>query len=344
MSRREGVEITVKVTQEGKIQQKDGVLAMKKYEFTEKTRIVQNGCEETKLHRIRAVNTFGNVKAGDIGGWIESEECLSHDGDAWVYGDAIVSGKACICDNAQVYGNAWVYGKARVCDEARVYDEAQVYGEAWIYDEARVYGKAWIYGDTWIRENAQVCGKARICDEARILGEAWVCDDAIVSGKACICENAQVCGNAWVYGNARVFDEARIYDEARVYGEARICDEARVYGKAWIYDEVQVCGKARIYGEASVNGKAWICDKARIRSTENVLTVGPIGSRNDFATFYSGEKEILVKCGCFCGSISEFLEKVRETHGNGRHALVYQAVAETACRQIIPQDMRETRP
>ena len=107
---------------------------------------------------------------------------------------------------------------------------------------------------------------------------------------------------------------------------------------------MQVCGKARIYGEASVNGKAWICDKARIRSTENVLTVGPIGSRNDFATFYSGEKEILVKCGCFCGSISEFLEKVRETHGNGRHALVYQAVAETACRQIIPQDMRETRP
>jgi hypothetical protein len=67
---------------------------MKKYEFT--------GEKKGKLNRIRAVMGFGNVIAGDIGGWIEKDENLSHYGSAWVSGDA------------QVYGYAKVYGDAQV--------------------------------------------------------------------------------------------------------------------------------------------------------------------------------------------------------------------------------------
>ena len=32
------------------------------------------------LHRIQAVRDFDNVKTGDLGGWIEKEENLSHGG------------------------------------------------------------------------------------------------------------------------------------------------------------------------------------------------------------------------------------------------------------------------
>ena len=59
-----------------------------------------------KLFRIRALISFGNVEAGDIGGYIEKEENLSEKGNAWVYGNAMVSG------DARVYGNARVYGDA----------------------------------------------------------------------------------------------------------------------------------------------------------------------------------------------------------------------------------------
>lgn len=31
---------------------------------------------------------FGDVKEGELGGYLEKEENLDHDGDAWVYGDA----------------------------------------------------------------------------------------------------------------------------------------------------------------------------------------------------------------------------------------------------------------
>ena len=63
---------------------------MKKYEFTGEVKILLGH----RLHQIRAVVAFGSIEAGKIGGWIEKEENLSHQGNAWVYGDAEVWGDA----------------------------------------------------------------------------------------------------------------------------------------------------------------------------------------------------------------------------------------------------------
>ena len=45
-----------------------------------------------KLFRIKALMAFGDVKEGELGGYLEKEENLDHDGNAWVYGNARVSG------------------------------------------------------------------------------------------------------------------------------------------------------------------------------------------------------------------------------------------------------------
>ena len=58
-----------------------------KYEFTGETKKVSLFRNIT-VRRIRATIAFGVVKAGDLGGWIEKEENLSQEGDAWVYGNA----------------------------------------------------------------------------------------------------------------------------------------------------------------------------------------------------------------------------------------------------------------
>ena len=142
----------------------------KKYELTDETQ-EWNG---RTLHRIRALADFGDVKAGELGGWIEKEENLSHNGNAWVYGDAWVCGDARVCGDAQVYGDAWVYGDAQVCDNARVCDnalvrgDAQVCGDAWVCDNAQVYGDAWVYGDAQVYGDARVCGDAQVCGNAEI--------------------------------------------------------------------------------------------------------------------------------------------------------------------------------
>ena len=133
----------------------------RKYEFTGETK---NWIGRT-LHRIRAVRDFGDVKAGDLGGWIEKERNLSHDGDAWVYGNAEVSGNAMVSGNAEVYGNARVYGNAAVSGNARVYGDARVSGNA------EVCGNAKVSGDAWVSGNAMVYGGAMVYDRKHIL---WI--------------------------------------------------------------------------------------------------------------------------------------------------------------------------
>ena len=146
---------------------------MKKFEFTGETKTISLFFRTATLHRIRAVAEFGLVKIGDLGGWIEKEENLSHEGKAWVWGDA------------------------------------------------------------------EVCGDAKVC------------------------------------GDAEVF------------------------------------------------------------SASHVLVIGAIGSRDDFTTFFRDkDNEITVKCGCFLGKIDKFLEKVTQTHGDSKYALVYRAAVEVAKLQI----------
>lgn len=84
---------------------------MKKYELTSETKVVFG----RTLHRIKALISFGNVEAGELGGWVEKEENLDHSDNAWVYDNARVCGNAEVYDNAEVYGNARVCGDAQVC-------------------------------------------------------------------------------------------------------------------------------------------------------------------------------------------------------------------------------------
>lgn len=76
---------------------------MKKFELTSESIVNIFG---KKLFRIKALIEFGDVKEGELGGFIEKEENLSHEGNAWVFGNAKV------CENAKVYGDAWVCGDA----------------------------------------------------------------------------------------------------------------------------------------------------------------------------------------------------------------------------------------
>ena len=142
------------------------------------------------MYRIEVLTDFGEIKNGDKGGFIESENNLAHEGDAWVSNNAHVYGDACVFDNAHVYGNAFVSG----C--------AQVYGNA------RVYGNAWLY------DNTHVCGYAWVADNARVYGDANVCNDSSVFGSAC------------VYGNARVYGDALVRGYACVCGDAEISNKS----------------------------------------------------------------------------------------------------------------------
>ena len=91
---------------------------MKKYELTEETITIN---ENKTLYRIRALKDFSDVKAGDLGGYVESENNLSQ------------------------FGNCWIYNKAKVFDKSKVYDDAWVGGTALIGGSSGVGGSSRIY-------------------------------------------------------------------------------------------------------------------------------------------------------------------------------------------------------
>ena len=100
---------------------------MNKFEIVKNESVRINGVE---LYRIRALIDFGDVCAGEFGGYIQHERNLSQSGNAWVYGNAMVSDNALVSGSAQVYGDALVQGNAQIFGDARVYGNAWVRGDA----------------------------------------------------------------------------------------------------------------------------------------------------------------------------------------------------------------------
>lgn len=147
----------------------------KKYILTDETITLDSG---VVLHRIKAIRSFKWVNVGDLGGWVEKEDNLSHNGDCWIFGNARVY------DNAIVFENAIIYGNATICDNACVYDNTIVRDNAIVCDNARLY------------YNANVYGNARVFGDTKVSGNTRICDNAIVYG------NVEIDGNAEIRGNA----------------------------------------------------------------------------------------------------------------------------------------------
>ena len=134
--------------------------------------------EGRPLYRIRALKDFSNVKKGDLGGYVESYNNLSQEGNCWIFNNAKVYDYAKVFDNADVFGDSKVYGDAKVYGESHIYNNAQVYGNARVYGESYIYNNAQVYGNARVFGNAQVFGNAKIYDEAKVYGEAFVFGDA----------------------------------------------------------------------------------------------------------------------------------------------------------------------
>ena len=165
----------------------------KKYKLTDE--IID--FEGRKLHRIEALKDFSDVKKGDKGGFVESEDNLFQYNNCWVYDDAMVYSNAKICDNARVYDNARVFDNAKILGNTVVYNKAKIFGSAKIFDNVVVCNNAEIYDNAVICDDTMICDNAKVYGKAIVHGDSEICDDTIICGKANIF-NADINGNAKV--------------------------------------------------------------------------------------------------------------------------------------------------
>lgn len=160
-------------------------------------------------------------------------------------------------------------------------------------------------------------------------------------------------GECWIYGKAKAYDHARvgldakIYDNVRINGKAMITDKASAHDNVWIRECTLVCESAKLYdfaavhgsatirsnaivtGRAVINGSAWITQDAAIHFQEDYTTVQGFGSMCRSTTFFRTiDGGVGVQCGCFYGTLAEFREKVKETHGDSKMAKEYLMIAD----------------
>lgn len=176
---------------------------MKKYELKE----VAKG---RRYYRIVALRDFADVKAGDVGGFVESEHNLSHEGNCWIY------------DNAKVVE------EARVCQDAKVMDNAEMYGNS------RAKGNAIVREVAMLTDNSKVSMFAEISGGAVLWSDSEVEGSAKVKGYAELVNKALVRGNAVVDGNARILDASVISGDSKIGGVAIIGGESSITGEVLI--------------------------------------------------------------------------------------------------------------
>ncbi len=178
---------------------------MAKYVLTQETLEIDGH----RLFRIKALIDIArhDIKAGDYGGFVESEANLSQEGDAWV------DERACVFENAWVGGNALLYGDVIARGNSRIFEDAEVGGRTDIYGNAAIYGAARIHNEVCIVKDSGTCGtlwyaRRDACWEAR-----W--------SHITIRDNAEVYGTADITGNVIMQGAANIH-RGEFYGDATI--------------------------------------------------------------------------------------------------------------------------
>jgi hypothetical protein len=89
---------------------------------------------------------------------------------------------------------------------------------------------------------------------------------------------------------------------------------------------------ANLYGatlsRANLDGAT--LSRAKLWSKRPVLQLGQCGSRNGItlAYFFEDGREPEIRCGCFCGTLTEFRAKIHETHAGTFFEHEYNALAD----------------
>lgn len=106
------------------------------------------------LKRIKALQDFSDVKAGDVGGWVESDSNLSQHGNCWIY------------DESEVHSGSVVSGNAIVKNGSKAKRGCHISGDS-IVSSSIIASQVEIK-DHVVVENSVVMGKVTLCEDVLV--------------------------------------------------------------------------------------------------------------------------------------------------------------------------------
>lgn len=147
------------------------------------------------LHRIRALRDIGaEVKAGDLGGFVESESNLSFEpgDDAWIFDNAIA------CNNAYVDKGSQLRKSAVACHNAYVSHGTVMTSSARAEDDAYIRGgllsgQARASGQSMILHSQDTLSGPLLSGQCAVYGK--VSGDVRLTGTAIVISGEEICND-----------------------------------------------------------------------------------------------------------------------------------------------------
>lgn len=150
-----------------------------KYAITSNKLIIDN----RDFFQVKALKDFGDVKAGQLGGYIQSSENLSQEGNCWITRDVVLMDDARVEDNAFITGDSVVRNKGRVsgyvrasnvtvCDNAIIEGTCDVIGGHHDYDSILIKDNAIVRSD--LHGSFVICGNAIIGSALNSTADLWI--------------------------------------------------------------------------------------------------------------------------------------------------------------------------
>ena len=184
----------------------------KKYRLLENDTTVRDG---RTLYRIQALrHVRRGVRAGVLGGYVESEANLSHEGECWLYHDACAYEEACVEGDAHLTQDATLRGKAKLIEGA------SLWGKAILQGEAKVGGQSSLDDQVVVGGKAIIKGRVYLYDDVHVGGNAYL-EGNDPNGDLVIQGTTMILGNTVIVGLG-VFPEAEAILEA---GSFRVEDD-----------------------------------------------------------------------------------------------------------------------
>ena len=215
--------------------------------------------DETLIYKGKTLRRIKRLFDNLLGGFLESESNLSHDGSCFVY------------DNAKAMDQARVLGNAGICNNSEVFDNAM------IGDDSEVLGFATVGG------LSNILGKSIVSGFSRINGSVTIIDSYIYDYSD-VKENSSL-KNAHITGNSRVMGSAQI-ENSSITGSAKVSENA-------VLKNSSLCCDSIVSGDAIVENTVVPKGSTITTSINNFKSTAPlkIKSPDDFfVTTWQGVK------------------------------------------------------
>ena len=117
------------------------------------------------LYRIKALKDFADIKAGELGGWVQTEDNLSQEGNCWIYDNgkcmdnARIYTNSIMCDNSLMYGNSMMFDYSRMFDYSIMCDNSVMHDHSVMLDNSIMRGESVMNNNGFLKNKENLYGK-----------------------------------------------------------------------------------------------------------------------------------------------------------------------------------------